>query len=283
MDRKLALLAILGLLSVLNIFVWDGIVAPHELKVSVLNIGQGDSILIEGPTGVRMLVDGGPDASVLRELGTTLPITDRKIDAIVETHPDADHIGGLPDVLNRYEVGYFLSPGIPDTTNASAALAAAVAAEPDIREVVARRGMRLNLGGGAYADILYPDRDVSKGDTNFGSITMHVVYGGTSFMLTGDLPSSVEDWLILLDATDGELPTDVLKAGHHGSDTSTDNAWLKALHPGTVAISVGADNSYGQPTASMLARVKTDGATIFRTDTDGRLVFISDGITVRKE
>ncbi|MBU6323738.1 MAG: MBL fold metallo-hydrolase [Patescibacteria group bacterium] len=274
-------LAVLGLLAA-NVFVWHAVLAPRALTVSVLDIGQGDSILVEGPTGVRMLVDGGPDRSVLRELGAVMPFGDARIDAVVETHPDKDHIGGLADVFARYDVANFLEPGIGSDTNAVAALRAATDREPGMRRIVARRGMRLNLGGGAYADILYPDRDVSSIDTNSGSVTMHVAYGATSFMLTGDLPIPVEEWLTHLDAKDGELPTTVLKAGHHGSRFSTGDDWLAALHPKTVAISVGAGNMYGHPTAEMLARVANEGATVYRTDKDGRLTFVSDGVTVRK-
>src|SRR5207248_2711106 len=152
--------------------------------------------------------------------------------------------------------GAFMEPGIPDGTNAAAALAAAVQAHPAVKHLIARRGMRIDLGGGAYADVLYPDRDPSKLDTNNGSITMHVVYGTTSFMLTGDLPSEQEDWLVALDKGDAELPTDMLKAGHHGSKYSTDDAWLAALHPSMVAISAGKNNPYGHPAPETISRIK---------------------------
>ena len=190
----------------------------HELKVSILNIGQGDSILVQGPTGKTMLVDGGPDHSVLADLGTELGPLNRHIDMLVETHPDADHITGFSYVLQQYSISQFMTPGIPDDTRIFQSIESQVHSNPSIKEITARRGMRIDLGGRAYADVLYPDRDMSKETvTNDGSITMRVVYGSTSFMLTGDLPSPVEDWLIKLDGNDGELNTDVLKAGHHGS------------------------------------------------------------------
>ncbi len=281
--RKQALIGVVLLLVIANVFIFHAVLTRPELEVAVLNIGQGDSILVRSPAGITMLVDGGPDASVLRELGAVLPFGTRTINVVVETHPDADHIGGLPEVFARYQVDYFLSPAIPDTTNASAALAAAASAEPGLQTIAARRGMRLNLGGGVYVDVLWPDRDPSKFDTNFGSVTMHVVYGTTSFMLTGDLPSPIEDQLVALDANDGELPTDVLKAGHHGSQYSTDDAWLAALRPSMVAISVGAHNRYGQPASSTLARIEHEGAQILRTDQLGRLVFVSDGNSIVRE
>ena len=278
--KPLALL--LGLL-LLNGYVLFSLLAggQHTLRVSVLDIGQGDSILVEGPTGITMLVDGGPSGQGdLAQVGRELGLFDRHINLVVETHPDADHIGGLPAVFNRYQVGAFMEPGIPDSTNASAALAAAAGAEPGVDHIIARRGMRINLGGGAYADVLYPDRDPSKMDTNNGSITMHVVYGSTSFMLTGDLPSPVEDWLTQLDAGDGELPTDMLKAGHHGSKYSTDGAWLAELHPSMVAISAGLNNPYGHPTPETIARIKNEGATIYSTLGKGTIHFVSDGAII---
>jgi competence protein ComEC len=140
--------------------------------------------------------------------------------------------------------------------------------------------MRIHLGGGAYADVLYPDHDVSGEETNEGSIVMHVVYGSTSFMLTGDAPSDVEDHLVALDAHDGELPTTVLKAGHHGSKYSTDDAWLAALHPQYVAISAGAGNSYGHPSPEVVARIKSASAKMFSTIDLGTLRFVSDGTKV---
>ena len=250
------------------------------LCVSILDIGQGDSILVQGPTGIQMLVDGGPDHSVLRQLPKEMGLLDRSIDLVVETHPDKDHIAGLTDVFDRYRVSYFLSPGIPDDTETAQGLEHAVEDEPGLHQLIARRGMRIHLGGGAYADVLYPDRDVSHGETNEGSIVMRVVYGSTSFMLTGDAPSDVEDHLISLDAKDGELPVTVLKAGHHGSKYSTDDAWLAALHPQYVAISAGANNRYGHPNPETIARIKNEGAQIVSTIDRGTLRFVSDGTNV---
>lgn len=268
----------------INIYLW--ILVGHSqsaagaLKVTFLNVGQGDSILIQGPTGQTMLVDGGPDRSVLRELPKELGYFDRDIDLVVETHPDKDHIAGLIDVLARYDVSYFMEPGIPGTTAVYESLMEGVKNEKGIHTFLARRGMRIHLGGGAYADVLYPDRDVSKLETNTGSIVLHVVYRNTSFMLTGDLPSTVEDYLVFLDGNDGNLTSTILKAGHHGSKTSTDALWLSAVQPDTVIISAGRGNSYGHPTKEVLDRVKNEGATVLSTIDLGTINLVSDGETV---
>lgn len=268
-----------------NAIVWVVYFArpAHALTVSVLDIGQGDSILIQGPTGTQILVDGGPDRSVLRELPKVMGPFDRSLDLVVETHPDADHITGLSYVFDRYAVARFMSPGIPDDTNASRALDAALVREPGLESLIARRGLRIHLGGGAYADVLYPDRDVSKMNTNDGSVVLHIVYGKTAFMLTGDLPSPEEGWLITLDGEDGELISDVLKAGHHGSKYSTDDAWLAAVHPAYVAISAGLNNRYGHPAPETLARIEKEGAEIDSTLGGGAITYVSDGVRVQRK
>lgn len=277
------LLLVVGFLAVLNIFIFHTILAPRELRVTVLDVGQGDAILVESPTGVKVLIDGGPDRGVLRELGVALPFWERTIDVVVATHPDKDHIGGLPDVFAKYEVEHFVEPGIPHETSAVTALAEAVSAEPGLTRLLARRGMRLDLGGGAYADILYPDRDPSKLETNFGAVVMRLVYGETSFLFTADIPTQIEDWLLMLDGSDGALDVDVLKVAHHGSKYSTSGAWLRATSPSAAAISVGAKNSYGHPTPEVLSRVEHAGARILRTDIDGRIIFTSDGLHVSRK
>lgn len=251
-----------------------------QLRVSILDIGQGDSILVQGPTGIAMLIDGGPDRSVLRQLGHELPLFDRAIDLVVETHPDKDHIAGLTGVFDQYRISYFMSPGMPDITQPSIALRAAIDRELGLQTFIARRSMRIHLGREAYADVLYPDRDVSKGNTNDASVVLHVVYGATSFLMTGDLPSPVEDYLVSLDTKDKNLRSDVLKAGHHGSKHSTGDPWLAAVRPTYVAISAGRNNSYGHPHAETLARIRNEGARIVSTIESGTLHFISDGRTI---
>lgn len=250
----------------------------QTLRVSFLDIGQGDSILIQGPTGVTMLVDGGPPGGgVLRELGKRMPFFDRSIDAVVETHPDADHISGLIDVLERYHVGEFIEPGIPNTTKASQNLVAEVARKHP-QDILARRGMRLILGGGAYADILFPDRDLSKTETNTGSIVMHVVYGATSFYLNGDSPQMIEKYLVSLDGN--ALESTVLKAGHHGSKNSSAPEFVQAVAPEYGVFSRGCDNKYGHPAPVVVSLFKSLGIPTFDTCTQGTITFVSNGKTL---
>lgn len=274
------MLLLLGNAVILFVVLW-----PHTqpLRISILDVGQGDSILIQSPTGVNVLVDGGPDRSVVRELPTRMGPLDRTIDLMVETHPDKDHIAGLADVLESYEVKHFMSPGLPNDTNVFARLVADVEKESGVSVYTARRGQRIHLGDGAYADVLYPDHDVSHlRATNDASIVLHVVYGDTSFMLTGDLPSTIEDVLVASVSAES-LKSDVLKAGHHGSKYSTDDLWLQAVAPSTVVISAGKGNTYGHPSPEALARVQKFGARILSTIDSGTITFESDGTRVTEK
>ncbi|MBP6860625.1 MAG: MBL fold metallo-hydrolase [Candidatus Pacebacteria bacterium] len=249
-----------------------------KLHVSVLDVGQGDAILIEGPTGTQVLIDGGRDRSVLRRLGTLMPLFDRSIDLVIATHPDADHIGGLPGVFSRYRVSYYMDGAAAGDTAQAAALDKTVEDEDGMEVIETERGTRIDLGGGAYLDVLYPDREAPSIENNTGSVVARLVYGETSFMFTGDAPSAVEDWLVRLD---GEaLKSDMLKAGHHGSKTSTGEAWLTAVAPDYVAISAGKDNSYGHPSPEVVARAVATGARIVSTMEEGTLTFLSDGAAV---
>ena len=138
--------------------------------------------------------------------------------------------------------------------------------------------MRIHMGEDVYADVLYPDRDVSKGETNAGSVIVRMVYGDSSFLLTGDAPDTVEEYLVQLDAV--ALDSDVLKAGHHGSRSSTAASFLSAVTPQTVVISAGKDNSYGHPHEEVVRRVQDAGAELVSTMGEGTITFTSDGTNI---
>lgn len=277
--QQILWVVVLALLFVNALFLL--LLAPKEraLTVSFLDVGQGDAILIEGPTGVDVLVDGGRDRSVLRELPKEMGLLDRTIDAVVATHPDADHISGLSDVLARYRVLHYMEPGVENGTSATLRLKQAVADE-GVETVLARRGQKLLLGDGAYAEILYPAGDVTHQETNEASIVMRVVYGETEFLLTGDAPISVEDYLVRQKTA---LASDVLKAGHHGSRTSSGARFLAMVDPALVVISAGKDNSYGHPHKEVLERIATEGARVLSTIDSGTITLVSDGKVIRQK
>jgi|SRR3989344_3310267 len=247
------------------------------LTVSFLNIGQGDAIFIDVPSGRQVLVDGGPDRSVLRELGKILPWWDRSIDVVVATHPDADHISGLVDVLQRYRVEHIFHPGVEKNTGPAESMLLSVASE-GAEETIARRGQIIDLGSSAHIEILFPDRDVSRVETNTASIVARLVYGDTSFMLTGDSPQGIEEYLAALDGS--SLHSNVLKAGHHGSKTSSSELFVGFVGPEFAVFSRGCENRYGHPHAEIVTLFKRFEIPALDTCTDGTVTFVSDGQTV---
>lgn len=277
MRKPYVLYPFIAVLVALNSWLLYLILVPQERKLEVhfLDVGQGDAILVESPGGIDLLIDGGPDRSVMRQLPRKLGFFDRTIDIVLATHPDKDHIAGLADVLNRYQVTNLIESGVQHDSPYVEALEEAAQAEPHLTRTLARRGMRIDLGDGAYADVLFPDRDVSHIETNDGSVIIRLVYGNTSFLLNGDAPSKVEDYIALLDP--GSVKSDVLKAGHHGSKTSTSAAWLAAVDPAVVIVSAGKDNSYGHPAPDVVERILQSGARMFSTIDEGTITLISDG------
>ena len=260
--------------------IWYAVFAESRngiLTVAFLDVGQGDSIFIEAPSGNQVLIDGGSGSGVLRELSKVMPFYDRSIDIVIATHPDKDHIGGLPDVLENYKVGIFLEPGITSDTGVYRALEEIIS-EKDIRKILARRGMKLILGGGVELIILFPDRDVAGLESNTASIVAQLVYGDTEFLLTGDSPKSIEKYLVSILGKD--LESDVLKVGHHGSKTSSDISFIGIVSPQYAVISAGKDNRYGHPHEEVINILKQFEAEVISTYEQGTVIFKSDGRTV---
>jgi len=249
--------------------------APNgHLTVSFLDVGQGDAIFIETPNGNRVLVDGGSGSRILRALSEHLSFFDRSFDLVVATHPDLDHIGGLPAVFDRYRVGMFLEPGVYDDDADYQALMQAVRAE-GLETAIGRRGMRIALDTDVWLDVLFPDRDARELEANTGSLVMRLVYGETTVLLTGDAPIAIEEYLLSQDAS--SLQSTILKLGHHGSRTSTHEAWVGFVDPEFAVVSAGCDNSYGHPHREVLALLAQYNVTTLSTCTEGTITFESDG------
>ena len=275
-------LIILVVLTSANVLIWGAVAEADRtvvLTISFLNIGQGDAILIEAPNGRQVLIDGGPNQAVLRELGRALPFYDRSLDLVIATHPDADHVGGLVPVLERYQVAGFMEPGIRSETQTYAALERAVKQE-GATKILARRGQVVDLGRGASLQILFPDsagleRAQKQADTNAASVVAKLVYGATSALLTGDAPLAVERALLSWGVS--ALDVDLLKLGHHGSRTSSAPAFLQATTPAYAIISAGKNNRYGHPHVEVLQALETQKIPALQTAERGTIVFESDG------
>jgi len=264
-----------------TVFVWSVVwqwSVDDELKIYFLDVGQGDAIFIQAPNRNQVLIDGGRNKSLIRSLSAVMPFYDRSLDLIIATHPDLDHIGGLPFVLDRFTVGAFMDPGVTVETLVFRALEESLERN-EVQVLEARRGMRLVLDEGVFLDILFPDRDVSRLDPNDASVIARLVYGQTAFMLTGDAPKKIEKYLVELDGQN--LKSDVLKAGHHGSRTSTDILFAGFVAPTYGVISAGANNSYGHPHPEVLSVLADLDVVVVSTAEMGTIKFTSDGRRVR--
>lgn len=248
--------------------------SSRTLKVWVFDVGQGDAIFIQAPDGEKMLVGGGPDDEVLAKLGSVMAPWDRTIDAAVLTDANPAQSTGLVDVLARYRVGTLVETGVKTYAAVSKALESAANASGTTRTFV-HAGSRLMLGD-VRLDILAPVADVHGQDPeepNDTAIVIRLTYGDSSILLTGDASANEEPEIL----NDLDAPIDVLKVAHQGSGSSTTMDFLRAVQPRVAIISVGKDNTYNQPSASLLARLSLAGAFIRRTDLDGDILITSDG------
>jgi competence protein ComEC len=279
--RKHIVLFSVATLFAANFFIWYAVSAENRgvLTVAFLDIGQGDSIFIESPTHTQVILDGGPDGTILSRIGALMPFYDRYIDMLIVSNPDKDHYAGFIDVLKNYSVGEVMEPGTVSNTETYQVFKHAVG-EKHIPDVLARRGMDIDLGGGAHLNILFPDRDVSGLSTNEGSMVAKLVYGNTSFLLMGDAPQNIEKYLVRLDGKN--LDVDVLKLGHHGSRTSTSPELLSVATPDYAIISAGLHNKYGHPHKEVLALLDKFHIPGLETFKEGTIVFQSDGEQLRR-
>jgi competence protein ComEC len=284
--KKKALILILSLILFTYAFSYQKFLtgSGNVLTISFLDVGQGDAIYIRAPNGNDVLVDGGPDDTVLGELRTIMPRFDQDIDLMIATHPDKDHIAGLSTVFESYDVRNFLRSEVSSGTSFDISLHDHAERESGLRTIIARRGQRyiLDKKQGVYLDILFPDQNTSKfKETNDASIVARLVYGKTAFLLTGDSPISVEQFLARNDKNG--LRASVLKLGHHGSNTSTSNEYLDQVQPVFAIVSAGKNNTYHHPHPAVVSRVSDKGVTILSTIELGTITLESNGQTVQRK
>lgn len=259
--------------------IWYGVYraeSQHNLIIHFFDVGQGDGIFIELPNHVQVLIDGGPTSAILAKLGDVMPFWDHTIDLVILTHPHADHVDGLIDVLKRYNVGMVIESGAayatPDYNEWNRLLK-----EKNISVVYARRGQKIALSDISILDILSPTKELAGARfTNIhdSMVVSKLSYGSTTALLMGDTEAPIEYELM---GSGIPLGADVLKIGHHGSKTSSTQGFLNAVHPRIAVISVGRKNRYGHPRQEVIDRIFAAGILLFRTDTDGDVELMSDG------
>ncbi|MFA5001050.1 MAG: ComEC/Rec2 family competence protein [Candidatus Paceibacterota bacterium] len=273
------------LLLIFTTTVWLAIwweTPSQYLTVNFLDVGQGDAILITAPNRKQVLIDGGPNQTVVRELGQVMPFFDHSIDLVMASHPDQDHIGGLPEVFNRYQVAGFIEPKFPAKTSVYQNLQEKIK-EEESTHLIAQVGTKIILGRDVSLEILSakPWQLGPRGgqpDTNNSSIVARLTYASTTFLFTGDLPTKASDQLAWAQAS--KIKADVLKVSHHGAKSSNSFLFLKTVKPEYAVISVGVDNRYGHPSVETLAWLETVGAEILQTKDLGTITLKSDGQTV---
>jgi competence protein ComEC len=246
-----------------------------ELTVSFIDVGQGDSILIQTPSGKNMLIDAG-----VPEMGSTVVSylknkNVNKLDVVIATHPHDDHIGGMPDVINTFDIGTFYMPKVTANTNAFENLLNALK-NKNVNSVYVKAGNNIDLGSNITAQFLAPNNSSYDNLNNYSAV-IKLTYKNVSFLFTGDAEKESEQEML---SKDYNLKADVLKVGHHGSDTSTTAEFLKAVSPKYAVISVGKNNDYGHPNQSVLDRLNNAGIKVFRTDLNGTIIATTDGNTI---
>ena len=278
--RRYSILFLVVLLCLATV-IWHTVLTQEvgkTLTVTFLDVGQGDAIFLTTPSGRQILIDGGKSSQVLLELRRVMPLGDFSIDMVVATHPDADHIGGLVPILRRYDVGVLVRSGSAHETEITRALEQA-RVNNDVTELLARRGQVFDFGDGVQVRVLFPDRDVAGLQANDASVVLQIVFGEHSFLLTGDSPSKIEEYLVSLDGS--LLASDVLKAGHHGSRTSSAAAFVGFVDPQYVVFSRGCDNGYGHPHQDVIDVFALFEVLVRDTCLDGRVEFVTDGTVLK--
>ena len=240
-----------------------------KLQVSFLDVGQGDSIFVRTPEDYFILIDGGPSMSVLEKITDVMPRYNRTIDLVVLTHPHADHVNGLVEVLRRYDVQRLMLVGTPSWNPYYRKLL-----EVDIPIVYAKADRDYMVGSHLIADIIWPEKSMIGKEIenlNNASIAMRLVSRDASFMLTGDAETEREHEII---ESGFDLSTDIFKAGHHGSRTASSNEFLDKVGPSVVVIQSGEDNNFGHPHKEALLNFMEKGIEVRRNDIEGRVDFI---------
>lgn len=277
MKRKIIFFTLFIAFFVGLYFIFAHYQKPKTLKVYFLDVGQGDAIFIKTPNGKTMLVDAGAGNNVLAPLSKHFLFKKKHIDIALATHPDADHVGGFAQILQIYDVGAFVESGFDHDTQVVDQIQNLIN-DKNIKHVIAREGTKIDLGDNVSFNIIAPNEAEMNRESNDASIVGMLVYGNTSFMLTGDAPITTEIRLVKNYAN--SLKTNVLKLGHHGSRTSSAIEFLQTVGPDIAIISAGRNNRYGHPHLEVLNRLDYLKIPYLSTAEKGTICLESDGVKI---
>lgn len=243
-----------------------------QLKVHFIDVGQADSILVQTPSGKAMLIDAGNNADGANVVSYIHNQGVNKIDVLVGTHPHEDHIGGMDNIINNFDIGKFYMPKVTTTTDTFKDVLAA-AKNKGLKVTTATAGINIDLDPALKVEMFAPNSEKYE-DLNNYSAVIKLTYGNNSFLLTGDAQEQSESEML---SKGYDLKADVLKVGHHGSNTSTSPAFLKTVSPKYAVISCGKGNDYGHPHQVTIDKLNNAGVQVFRTDESGTIVATGDG------
>lgn len=274
MKKLLIILNVVAVLCILKyaslLFLWK---LPQELELMAFNIGQGDSLMLAIPnSSIQILIDGGPDDEVVEKLREYLPAGDDFVDIIILTHGHDDHVGGLPSVIENFEVGLVIDTGaVCDNPNYQKMIEQIELLS--LPKLYAVRGEKIRIGPDFILEIVHPffSQNVEYKNLNNASITAIASYQEKKIVLTGDLEVEGENEVLKYLRERGELAklkADVLKVGHHGSKTATSIEFLETINPQQAVISSGRGNNFGHPHQEIITKLKKKDITILRTDRD---------------
>lgn len=250
--------------------------SSQQLRVSFLDIGQGDSILIQTPHNRTVLIDGGPGTTVTEQLGEATSFWTKSIDLVILTHPDLDHLEGLMEVIPRYDVKKILMTGIVHDSQLYRSFLGMIQ-EKGIEVFTPHPDQDWQIDREVFLDVISPDQDYTFAEVdhpNDTSVVVKLLYGNTSLLLPGDAEALQEKDMLLSDA---DLRSAFLKSGHHGSRTSSSLDFLRSVQAKQVAIISGRENPFGHPHLETVLQYDDLGMEWVNTKDEGTMTFVSDG------
>lgn len=279
-------LVVAGILVAL--LIWNGVfhqtkaqVADGQCRLSFLNVGQADAALISLPNSIQILIDAGADASTVSKIESQMPSFDNKLEYVIATHPDSDHIGGMPSVLESYKVGEYIQTNKKSDSKAYLKVQAFLK-NNQVPTHLAQKGETISFASGVSGKVLSPDENnVDSLSSNDSSIVMRFACGSSFAIFTGDAQSEIQDQIARENRSE-ELKAQIFKIAHHGAQNAFSENLMLAVKPEVAVISVG-KNSYGHPSDLVLSKLKKLGINYFRTDQAGTINFVSNSLVWQKQ